>query len=1253
MFCIFAPKQTRLYHTHVMIINRLLTFTLSLSALSLCAQEIHYTGSTLSNPYLLDGGLTPAIGVHNIQTMRATRSRGLEAPLGTTVCPPKEAVLHPAEASKGWTYNHQPMLAYWQGRFWMHYLSGPLGEHIPSSITWLQTSTDGYQWSAPEVLFPEYELPADILSGDRKVLNADGSLHKVSDFKDYPNIYRREGLKAVMHQRVGWYVSSQETGSRLLAIGNYGICLHRKDDPNDGDGIGRVVREVYPDGTMGPVYFFYYNHGWDATNTNFPHYTKAKDKKFRKAVEEILSSPLYWMQFVEECDREDPHLPVKNEYKAFCYYTLPDQQTLVSLWKHALTSHSEDGGQTWDTLVHRAPGFVNSNAKIWGQRTSDGLYATVYNPSEYRWPLGISLSADGLDYKTLNLVHGDITQMRYGGNYKSNGPQYTRGILPAFGGHLSADGKHYDSHPLAGNGTPADGDLWVSYSVNKEDMWVSHIPVPVRTQATSHATAREIQQAQTLADLTEWNIYSPVLAPVQLRAAGSSIKQGGMMTMDMQPGALILSDNDPFDYAKADRLFPAARHLQAELEVAPAQNDHGELQIEVCDAQGNPCSRISFQPDGNLTIKTGARYTTVCKYEAGRTYLLSLDVDLATRMITVIAKSEGTKTAQKRAILFAPIQQIERLTFRTGSRRTDLTPDTKADRAEYEDLPNAEALDPKATFTLSMLSTTDGSVEVKAQSLSAQNLVGAPQLLPALLDWNDYSHYVDYFNAMEDEHVQQLIPNSEAARWMRAQIPLFDCPDRDIEEMYYFRWWTLRKHFVKTEAGVAQTEFLVPRGYADKHNLIACAVSHHIMESRWLHDSSYAQDEAYTWLRGNEGKPLSKVHGFSDLIPFALLQGAKVTGSTQTLIELHDDLTADMQWWDQNRLWCNGAKDAKLGKDEQGVTKPFAAGDSLYWQSDVADGMEESISGGRYSTGKRMFHQNRRPTINSYMYGNYKTMAEVYGKNPAWRPQAQQYAQRAATLKQLVCDKLWDEGLQFFCSRDKYDSICQVRELVGYLPWYVGLADDDAEKYAPAWLQLTDQEGFLAPFGMTTAERRHPLFRHAWHGRPTCEWDGAIWPFATSQTLTALANVMNDYPKTAAMLPDSLFFDHLKLYTESMHRRGRPYVGEYLDEQTGAWLWGDHERSRYYNHSTYNDLIISGLVGLRPALGNTVTIRPLVPAGKWSYFCLDGVAYHNHILTIIWDADGMRYGQGQGLTLLIDGRRVANRQELGVLTAQL
>lgn len=72
-------------------------------------------------------------------------------------------------------------------------------------------------------------------------------------------------------------------------------------------------------------------------------------------------------QMVEEADRNDPLIPLKRELKAFSYYHLPDGR-VVGLWKNALTSISGDNGKTWKYNPLRAPGFVNSNAKIWGQK---------------------------------------------------------------------------------------------------------------------------------------------------------------------------------------------------------------------------------------------------------------------------------------------------------------------------------------------------------------------------------------------------------------------------------------------------------------------------------------------------------------------------------------------------------------------------------------------------------------------------------------------------------------------------------------------------------------------------------------------------------------------------------------------------------------------------------------------------------------------------------------------------------------------
>ena len=89
----------------------------------------------------------------------------------------------------------------------------------------------------------------------------------------------------------------------------------------------------------------------------------------------------------------------------------------------------------------------------------------------------------------------------------------------------------------------------------------------------------------------------------------------------------------------------------------------------------------------------------------------------------------------------------------------------------------------------------------------------------SLLHPDDFKHYIDLFNRMEDENIANFIPNDHAWEWMNANIPLFECPQDNFEEIYYFRWWTLRKHIVETPSGFAFTEFLVPRSYADKYNL--------------------------------------------------------------------------------------------------------------------------------------------------------------------------------------------------------------------------------------------------------------------------------------------------------------------------------------------------------------------------------------------------------------------------------------------------
>jgi hypothetical protein len=131
------------------------------------------------------------------------------------------------------------------------------------------------------------------------------------------------------------------------------------------------------------------------------------------------------------------------------------------------------------------------------------------------------------------------------------------------------------------------------------------------------------------------------------------------------------------------------------------------------------------------------------------------------------------------------------------------------------------------------------------------------------------------------------------------------------------------------------------------------------------------------------------------------------------------------------------------------------------------------------------------------------------------------------------------------------------------------------------------------------------------------------------------------------------YFDAFLTYTHAQHADGKPYVGEYQDEITGDWINGKGGRSRYYNHSTYADLVITGLAGLRPRFDNVAEINPLLPPGVWNWFCLDGIPYHGHQLTILWDLDGQHYGRGLGLSLLADGRLIAHADKLAHITGKL
>ncbi len=515
-----------------------------------------------------------------------------------------------------------------------------------------------------------------------------------------------------------------------------------------------------------------------------------------------------------------------------------------------------------------------------------------------------------------------------------------------------------------------------------------------------------------------------------------------------------------------------------------------------------------------------------------------------------------------------------------------------------------------------------------------------------VLDRSLFKAYVDKFNAYDDERVVNHIDNRSAWPWLEHTIPFFECPDKEIEETYDFRWWTYRKHITATPDGFVVTEFLPPVPWSKKHNTIACAAGHHFYEGRWLHNPQYLDEYALFWFRRG-GEP----RNYSLWAADALYARYLVNQDKEFITGLLPDLAANYQAWEESH------------RDPVG----------LFWQVDDRDGMEYTVSGLSdrpvsgpmgadefYGGSGQEIVKQYRPTINSYMYGDAAAIAKIAGL-AGQDDLAHCYQAKAAQIKELVESRLWNAEDGFFETLPRHASQhIRVREQIGFIPWYFNLP---APGYEAAWKQLMDLQGFYAPFGPTTVERRHPRF-----GYPVdheCLWNGPAWPFATTQTLVALVNLLNAYRQEYVSRADYLRL--LKIYAGSQRRRLEngtvvPWIDEDLNPDTGEWIarqilyqWGraDKDRGRDYNHSGYCDSIISGLVGLRPHEDDMVEVNPLVPPETWPYFCLDQVLYHGHELTILYDKTGQRYHHGPGLRLFADGQEIASASHLGRIAGRL
>ena len=480
------------------------------------------------------------------------------------------------------------------------------------------------------------------------------------------------------HHRMAFYVAPN---GRFLAS-------HYRGTRNGGLGV-RLVREIYGPNSYGPIHNIKTNHLGPGPYVDWPWYATSPDPGFVAACEALAQRPAFPPAMAGGGPGPVFYTVSTNGgnrvWKAFNWYRLrrPTHRRLVEE-----QLHGRQHGQRLDSGHVPDPSQVNSfrwhpGAKIWGERTADGRYAIIGCASngddQRRWPLAAAVSEDGLNFNMPFLViAGDMPPQRYEndpGDDKNCGPQYVRGISP-------------------GNGDPPGTDLWLTYSMNKEDIWVASVPTPIVGQVTNDV--QDDFQAQSPGRRVEgWNTYSPQWAPVAIVEEGTN-------------RFVRLEDRDPYDYASVMRVFPQNSLARLSFQVRAHQKatTSAPLEIDVVSSNGTRAVAIALN-GGKITAWNGTtEEEDVRKYPANEWISLELLVDGRRQVYTL--KVDGVEVL-KNASFHEAAPTVERLVFRTGEfRLRDFSRRRHTEPFLTTRLPNADVPEPARHFDIDNVALATG-----------------------------------------------------------------------------------------------------------------------------------------------------------------------------------------------------------------------------------------------------------------------------------------------------------------------------------------------------------------------------------------------------------------------------------------------------------------------------------------------------------------------------------------------------------------
>jgi hypothetical protein len=481
------------------------------------------------------------------------------------------------------------------------------------------------------------------------------------------------------------------------------------------------------------------------------------------------------------------------------------------------------------------------------------------------------------------------------------------------------------------------------------------------------------------------------------------------------------------------------------------------------------------------------------------------------------------------------------------------------------------------------------------------------------------------------------------AAWYRDRIPLFESSDADITDVYYYRWSIFRAHQRDLGAyGYITTEFLDDVGWQTKPwASLNDATGFHLLEGRWCRDRRFKEDYA-TFMYSKD----SNSRQFSESMAAAVWQGYLVDGVKEDVVKRLDDMTRVYEAW----------------ADSYDTDK------GLYFVEPIRDATEYTISSIDSSGGYDGFFggDSFRPSINSYQYANALAIANMASLKGGIQNTVDTYTSRATALKQRVQDALWNTTFSHFIDRYQVDNEnvtywdpIRGRELVGMVPWTHNLPDDTTT-YASAWSHVLSSDNLAGEAGLRTVEPSFEYYmrQYRYEGtNPECQWNGPVWPFQTTQVLSGLANFLDHYDtgRATGVVTTDDYTNLLRQYAQ-LHRNPSTGILDLEEDyypDTGLPIVG-LKRSHHYFHSGFADLVLSGLVGIRPSADDKLEVAPLASAAQIPWFRAERILYHGREIAVQWDRNGTHYANNStGLRVEIDGEVVASSPTLTRLVVDI